>query len=101
MDINAGYSRLGGSMTGLSSGMYPSSYPSTEQNPYPSISMENSASAFYGSLVSTSPQHLMYLMYLNQDQGLNWDFPVDLGNSDVWGMQCFCSVVSKLVSETS
>ena len=75
IDINAGYSRLGGSMTGLSSGMYPSSYPSTEQNPYPSISMENSASAFYGSLVSTSPQHLMYLMYLNQDQGLNWDFP--------------------------
>ena len=99
MDINAGYSRLGGSMTGLSSGMYPSSYPSTEQNPYPSISMENSASAFYGSLVSTSPQHLMYLMYLNQDQGLNWDFPVDLGNSDVWGMQYFCRVVSKMVYE--
>ena len=37
-------------MAGLSSGMYPSSYPTSEQNPYPSISMENSA--FYGSLVS-------------------------------------------------
>ena len=37
-------------MAGLGSGMYPSSYPSSEQNPYPSISMENSA--FYGSLVS-------------------------------------------------
>ena len=24
---------------------------------------------------------------------------IDLGNSDVWGMQCFCSVVSKMVSE--
>ena len=22
-----------------------------------------------------------------------------VGNSDVWGMQCFCSVVSKMVSE--
>ena len=25
--------------------------------------------------------------------------PLDLGNSDVWEMQCFCSVVSKMVSE--
>ena len=33
-------------------GMYGTSYPSTDQNPYPSIAMENSA--FYGSLVSTS-----------------------------------------------
>jgi hypothetical protein len=32
-------------------GMYGTSYPSTDQNPYPSIAMENSA--FYGSLVST------------------------------------------------
>ena len=24
---------------------------------------------------------------------------VDLGNSDIFGMQCFCSVVSKMVSE--
>ena len=24
---------------------------------------------------------------------------VVVGNSDVWGMQCFCSVVSKMVSE--
>ena len=28
----------------------------------------------------------------------HWSW-VDLGNSDVWGMQCFCNVVSKLVSE--
>ena len=48
-----GYSRLGGSMAGLSSGMYPGSYPSSDQNPYPSISMENPASAaYFGSLVS-------------------------------------------------
>ena len=40
-------------MAGISPGMYPGSYPSSDQNPYPSISMENSASAFYGSLVST------------------------------------------------
>ena len=39
-------------MAGISPGMYPGSYPSSEQNPYPSIAMENSASAFYGSLVS-------------------------------------------------
>ena len=24
---------------------------------------------------------------------------IDLGNSDVWGMQCFCSIVSKMVSK--
>ena len=47
------YSRLGGSMPALGGGMYGASYPSTDQNPYPSISMENSA--FYGSLVSVSP----------------------------------------------
>ena len=44
------YPRLGGGMSALGTGMYGTSYPSTEQNPYPSISMENSA--FYGSLVS-------------------------------------------------
>ena len=44
------YPRLGGGMGALGTGMYGTSYPSTEQNPYPSISMENSA--FYGSLVS-------------------------------------------------
>ena len=32
-------------------GVYGTSYPSTDQNPYPSIAMENSA--FYGSLVSS------------------------------------------------
>ena len=37
----------------------PASYPSTDQNPYPSLSMESSP-AFYGSLVSlsTHAQHL-------------------------------------------
>ena len=40
-------------MAGLSSSMYPGSYPRSDQNPYPSISMENSASAaYFGSLVS-------------------------------------------------
>ena len=47
----AGYSRLGGSMGSLGTSMYPgASYPTSEQNPYPSIAMDNSA--FYGSLVS-------------------------------------------------
>lgn len=44
------YPRLGGGMGALGTGMYGTSYPSTEQNPYPSISMENSA--FYGSLTN-------------------------------------------------
>ena len=50
----AGYSRLGGGMAGLSSSMYPASYPASDQaaGPYPAISMENSA--FYPSLVSAS-----------------------------------------------
>ena len=34
----------------LGAGMYGTSYAPTEQNPYPSLAMENSA--FYGSLVS-------------------------------------------------
>lgn len=44
------YPRLAGAAGGLSS-MYSAaaSYPSTDQNPYPSIAMENS---FYGTLVS-------------------------------------------------
>ena len=46
----SGYSRLGGSMSSLGPSMYPGSYPTSEQNPYPSIAMDNSA--FYGSLVS-------------------------------------------------
>ena len=49
-------------MTGLGTGMYPSSYPTSDQNPYPSISMDNSA--FYPSLVSNrlnrlDPSHLL------------------------------------------
>jgi hypothetical protein len=39
------YPRLG---IGSAGGMYSTQYPSTDQNPYPSIAMENS---FYGSLV--------------------------------------------------
>ena len=26
-------------------------------------------------------------------------YQIVVGNSDVWGMQCFCSVVSEMVSE--
>ena len=38
-------------MGSLGTSMYPgASYPTSEQNPYPSIAMDNSA--FYGSLVS-------------------------------------------------
>ncbi|XP_023339318.1 homeobox protein araucan isoform X2 [Eurytemora carolleeae] len=42
------YPRLGGGM-GLGGGMYGTSYPPSEQNPYPSLAMDSS-SAFYGSL---------------------------------------------------
>ena len=42
------YPRLGAAAGGLGS-MYSTQYPSTDQNPYPSIAMENS---FYGPLVS-------------------------------------------------
>ena len=45
------YPRLGA--TGLSSMYSAASYPSTDQNPYPSIAMENS---FYGTLVSGTIQ---------------------------------------------
>ena len=57
-------------MAGISPGMYPGSYPSSEQNPYPSISMENSASAFYGSLVSTD-QCLARMGCFNRASSLN------------------------------
>ena len=44
------YPRLGSAAAGGLGSMYSAaSYPSTEQNPYPSIAMENS---FYGTLVS-------------------------------------------------
>ena len=44
------YPRLAGAAAGGLGPMYSAaSYPSTDQNPYPSIAMENS---FYGSLVS-------------------------------------------------
>lgn len=46
--LSAGYPRSLGSM--YSAAAAAASYPSTEQNPYPSIAMENS---FYGSLVSS------------------------------------------------
>jgi len=45
-----GYPRLGGGMAGLGASMYNAAYPSTDQNPYPSIAMENSP--FYGSLAN-------------------------------------------------
>ena len=41
--------------------MYSTQYPSTDQNPYPSIAMENS---FYGPLVSKTT--LLFLMFLMQ-----------------------------------
>ena len=43
------YPRLGAAAGGLSSMYSAASYPSTDQNPYPSIAVENS---FYGALVS-------------------------------------------------
>ena len=43
------YPRLAGAAGGLGPMYSAASYPSTDQNPYPSIAMENS---FYGSLVS-------------------------------------------------
>ena len=55
-------------MAGIGPSMYPGSYPSSEQNPYPSISMENSASAFYGSLVSRD-QHLFRMGCLDALSG--------------------------------
>jgi hypothetical protein len=41
--------------------MYTASYPSTDQNPYPSIAMENS---FYGSLVSEDTIYYIIFRYL-------------------------------------
>ena len=42
----------------------------------------------------------MILMRLSNQLGAKTKgFQLDLGNSDVWAMQCFCSVVSKMVSE--
>ena len=49
------YPRLGGGM-GLGGGMYGTSYPPSEQNPYPSLAMDSS-SAFYGSLVSSNKHY--------------------------------------------
>ena len=52
------YPRLGGGM-GLGGGMYGTSYPPSEQNPYPSLAMDSS-SAFYGSLVSSNKHYGHY-----------------------------------------
>ena len=57
------YPRLGAAAAaagGLGS-MYSTQYPSTDQNPYPSIAMENS---FYGPLVSKTTLFLMFLVQL-------------------------------------
>ena len=40
--------------------MYTASYPSTDQNPYPSIAMENS---FYGTLVNTHAFDITILLF--------------------------------------
>jgi hypothetical protein len=48
----SGYSRLSGSSVGV----YGTPYPSTEQNPYPSIGVDSSA--FYSPLVSIFPKFL-------------------------------------------
>ena len=58
-------------MAGISPGMYPGSYPSSEQNPYPSIAMENSASAFYGSLVSRDQCLALGWMLQDRTSSLN------------------------------
>ena len=53
--------RGGAGLGGLgAAGMYSTSYPSTEQNPYPSIAMENSA--FYPGLVSWFLLQSIYLV---------------------------------------
>lgn len=52
--LSAGYSRI------PSAGVYGTPYPSTDQNPYPSIGVDSSA--FYSPLVSCCPRLLLLIM---------------------------------------